>query len=160
MNADRGIGTFFLFAIPAVLGLAAIWWLVFGQELHYFSRALSQEKRHAEIVGASPLPKEVMKIVLKNQRDSPLRIERAEIDGGDLWVYYKNDGNGTLEYIRLKWELIAPDGTIVKAQDGYVEVYSENDAPGSLEPTQKGEAHYKIPSDPRAVSLVLRMDAR
>jgi len=152
-----GVSQFFYFAIPAVLALAAIWWLSFGQGLHYFRRALSQEKRHAEIVGAAVLPKAAMKIKIVDARDAAVRIDRAEIDGGDLWVYYKNVGHSRASDIGLTWRLIAPDGTVVKAHSGYVMIYSENNAPDSLEPGERGEAHYDIPSDPRAVTLELAM---
>jgi hypothetical protein len=154
-----GISTFFLFAIPAVLALAALWWLAFGQGVHYFRRELSQEARHNEIVGAKVLPKSPIQIHLSNHRDSPLIIDRAEIDGGDLWVYYKNTGQSNVSGLRLRWQLIAPDETILKASEGYIHIYSENDAPDELGPGQRGEAKYKLPSDPRAVKLDLKLSS-
>lgn len=78
----KGLSQFFYFAIPAVLALAAIWWLVFGQGLHYFRRELSQEKRHSEIVGAIVLPKAPMNIKISDSRDAAVRVDRAEIEGG------------------------------------------------------------------------------
>jgi hypothetical protein len=154
----EGLSQFFYFAIPAVLGLAAIYWLAFGEGLHYFRRVLSQEKRHAEIVGARILPREPMKITIHHQLGESLTVDRAEIDGGDLWVYYKNTGASGVRGIQLTWRIVAPDGTVIKAGDRqYVSVYSKNDAPDELDAGERGEAHFKIPSDPRAVTLDLRM---
>lgn len=152
-----GVSQFFYFAIPAILALAAIWWLAFGEGLHYFRRALSQEKRHAEIVGAVILPKGPIKITLSDSRDAAVRVDRAEIDGGDLWIYYKNFGQQRATSIQFTWRLIAPDGTVIKADDGYIEISAENSAPGSLEPGERGEAQLKIKSDPRAITLDIRM---
>jgi len=152
-----GLSTFFYFAIPAVLAIAAIWWLAFGEGLHYFRRTLSQEKRHAEIVGAAILPKEPLKIHLTEGRGQVLRIERAEIDGDDLWIYYRNTGNSSVQLIRYRWKLIAPDGTVVKSEDNYVSIHSENKAPDALDAGERGEAHIKIESDPRAVTLDLSL---
>lgn len=152
-----GVSQFFFFAIPAVLALAGIWWLAFGEGVHYFRRALSQEKRHAEIVGAAVLPKAPIKITLSDRRDAAVKIDRAEIDGGDLWIYYRNLGQSRVTYIQFTWRLIAPDGTVIKADDGYIEISSNNSAPGSLEPGERGEARLKIESDPRAVTLDVRM---
>lgn len=153
----RGISTFFLFAIPAVLALAALWWLAFGQGLHYFRRALSQEKRHAEIVGAVVLPKEPLKITISDRRDAAVRIDRAEIDGGDLWIYYKNFGSSTSSSIQFTWKLYAPDGTVVKSQWGYASIHGYDNAPDQLDPGERGELHLKIPPDARAVRIDLRM---
>jgi hypothetical protein len=152
-----GVSQFFFYAIPAVLALAALWWLAFAEGAHSFRRLLSQEKRHAEIVGAAKLPKAPMKITVKNSRDESLEIDRAEIDGKDLWIYYKNVGPGSVRAIQLEWRLIAPDGTVLKAEKGHVSIYSENDAPDALDAGERGEAKYKLPSDPRAVSLDLRL---
>jgi hypothetical protein len=153
----KGVSTFFYFAIPAVLALAALWWLAFGQGLHFFVRQISQEQRAATAVGADPLPKESMKITISDPRDAAVRVEKVEIDGGDLWVYYKNFGATRASYIKLLWRLVGPDGTVLKSREGYVDIYSRNSAAGSLEPGERGEAQFKIPSDPRSVRLDVRM---
>lgn len=153
----RGVSTFFLFAIPAVLALGALWWLAFGEGLHYFRRELSQEKRHAEAVGAGVLPKNPIEIKIIENRVASVRVDRAEIDGGDLWVYYKNFGQSRKEYIRYQWRLIAPDGTIVQSQEGYPSIYSKTSSPDSLMPGQRAEMRLKITADPRAVILEIEM---
>lgn len=152
-----GISTFFYFAIPAVLAVAAIWWLAFGQGLHYFLRAVSQEKRHAEIVGAAIPPQDPLQIRISDPRDAPVRVDRAEIDGGDLYIYYKNFGRSRAGSIRYTWKLIAPDGTVVKSQQGYPSIYGEGHSPDELDPGERAELHLKIDSDPRAVILDIRM---
>lgn len=152
-----GVSQFFYAAIPAVLALAAIWWLAFGQGLHYFRRALSQEKRHAEIVGAAILPKTPLKIRISDTRDAAVQIDRAEIDGGDLWIYYKNTGDFKKGSIRFTWKQISPDGTVVSSLSGFADVYGENRAADSLDPGERGELHLKIEPDPRAVILDIRM---
>ena len=152
-----GISTLAYWAIPAVLGLAALYWLAFAEGAHSFRRLLSQESRHAEIVGAKVIPREPMKITITNSRDAVVIVDRAEVDGKDLWVYYKNVSQGRIHGIELEWRLIAPDGTVLKSKLGYVEIYSENDAPDALDAGERGEAKYELPTDPRAVSLDLRM---
>lgn len=152
----KGLSTFFYFAIPLVLAVAAVWWLMFADGLHIFLRTVSQEKRHAEIVGATTLPKAPIKIVIDDYRDAPIVVARAEIDGSDLWIYYKNVGQSTVSGIEYNWRLIAPDGTVIKAQSSYISVYARN-APDSLNPGERGEAKLSIPSDPRAVTLQVGM---
>lgn len=153
----RGLSAFFYFAIPAVLAIAALWWLAFAGELHMLSRTLSQEKRSAVAVGAADLPKEPIKLQIEQRRNSPLSIDRAEIDGRDLWVYYRNVSKSPITYIQLPVRQIAPDGTVVSAYGSYVSVYSENNAPDTLDGGQRGEAHYRINLDPRTVILEIRM---
>lgn len=147
----NGLSQFFWFAIPAVLALAAIMWLTFGQGMHYFRRALSQEKRHAEVVGASPLPKVALEIELANARDSAIRINKAEIDGDDLWIYVENSGHSKVDFVEYEWRLSAPDGTIVKSDRHFI--------PGSttLEAGEKREIKAQIASDPRASKLIVKV---
>lgn len=149
-----GVSQFFLFAIPAVLALAALWWLAFGEGLHYFRRALSQEKRRAEVVGAVSLPREPIKIEIKNSRENPVVIDRAEVDGGELYVYVTNRGRATVKWMQLRWALKAPDGTIVASKDWLLESYG---GPAELASGERAELHIKIKADPRAVVLELTL---
>lgn len=158
MNNGYGISTFFYFAIPAVLGLAALYWLAFGQGLHYFQRTLSQESRAAEWVGAKIKPRAPMKIEMVNQPDARVRIDHATFDGGDLWIYYYSELGAS--YIQFNWKEIAPDGTVVAAKEnGYPSVYGEGQSPNELAAGERAELHLKINSDPRAVSIRLWMSA-
>lgn len=155
VNNGFGISTFFYFAIPAVLGLAALYWLSFGEGLHYFNRSLSQENRAAEWVGAKIKPRAPMKIEIQNMPDSQVIIDHASFDGGDLWIYYYSEHGA--RYIQFNWKEIAPDGTIVAASDGYPSVYGEGKSPDDLAAGERAELHLKIDSDPRAVSIKLWM---
>jgi hypothetical protein len=150
----KGLSTFALFAIPAVLGLAALYWLAFGKGVHYFRRELSQEVRHNEVVGAKILPKEAIDIQFAGQRDDAIKITRAEIDGKDVWVWYQNVGQSRLQFIEFHWSLVSPDGTVIKQAWNYANVF---DGAQDLDPGEKGEVHFPIASDPRAKTLKLRM---
>lgn len=152
-----GISTLALYAIPAVLGLAALYWLAFGRGVHSFHRELSQEARHNEVVGAKILPKTAIDIQFRGQRDDPIKITRAEIDGEDVWVWYQNVGQSRADYIGFHWSLLSPDGTVIKQDGTYAGVY---DGAQELDPGEKGEVHFPIISDPRAKTLKLRMTLR
>ena len=121
---------------------------------HSFRRVLSQERRHAIVVGAAKLPTDPYKIRLPNQRDSSLRITSAEIDGSDVWVYYQNAGQGRVRFIELRWSLISPNGTQIKSGWHYAD--TEGGA-GELDPGEKGECKLEIASDPRAETLDVRI---
>jgi len=150
----KGLSTFFFFAIPAVLGLAAVYWLAFGKDLHYFRREMSQEDRHNEVVGAKILPKNAIDIQFFNKPDDVIAITRAEIDGGEVWVWYQNVGQFRATFIEFHWSLVSPDGTVIKQDDNYAAVYR---GAGELDPGEKGEVHFPIISDPRAKTLKLRV---
>jgi hypothetical protein len=153
----RGVSTFFLFAIPAVLALAAVWWLAFGQGLHYFKRELSQEQRSAEAVGASALPAEPLKIVITDEKDAAVRVDRVEIDGKRVWLYYKNFGQSRVsDFIEVSWRLRAIDGTVIKSKSTYANLI-DYDAPGGLGAGERAEAKFDIVSDPRAVVFEIGM---
>ena len=145
-----GISQLAYFAIPAVLGLAAIYWLAFGQGVHYFRRQLSQEARHNEVVGAKILPKNAIDIQFAGRPDAAVKITRAEIDGGDVWLWYQNVGQGRAMFIKFTWSLLSPDGTVIKQDSVYARTY---DGAQELDPEEKGEVHFPIVSDPRAKTL-------
>lgn len=147
----RGVSAFFYFAIPAVLALAAIWWLAFGEGLHYFRRALSQERRRAEAVGALPNPKTPIEIKILTTRDGAIAIDRAEIDGGDAFVYLTNRSQQSVRWAKLKWSLRAPDGTIIEADDRYIN-------PSHFNAGDRTEMKIRIDADPRAAVFQLEVD--
>lgn len=156
MNNGFGISTFFYFAIPAVLAIAALWWLAFGEGIHYFTRALSQEQRAAEWVGAKVKPRAPLKIEIDTAPDAQVKIDRANFDGGDLWIYYSSEGGA--EFIKCNWKEYAPDGTIVASKERiYPTVDGEGQSPDSLGPGERAELHLKVLSDPRAVSIKIWM---
>lgn len=144
-----GLSEYFYFLIPAALGLTALYWLWFCEGAHKFRRLLSQEKRHAEIVGARPLPKKSLQIDIESKRDSRVVIDRAEIDGHDIWVYCTNVSGGDLTYVKVAWKLVAPDGTIVAQNYHFI---------NTANPLGSGERIEKklwCATDPRASTLKL-----
>ncbi len=150
-----GLSILAYFAIPVVLGLAAIYWLSVGEGIHYFHRELSQEARHNIVVGTKILPKDPIDIQFSGRPDDAIKITRAEIDGGDVWVWYQNVGQSRAIFIQFHWSLISPDGTVIKQHESYASVY---DGAQELDPGEKGEVHFPIVSDPRAKTLKLRME--
>jgi len=83
-------------------------------------------------------------------------VTSAEIDGGDVWIYYQNFGQSRQRYIEIRWSLISPDGTQIKSGWTYASV--ENGA-GELDPGEKGECKIHIVSDPRAETLDIRLSS-
>lgn len=144
-----GVSTFFYFAIPAVLALAAIWWLAFGEGLHSFNRQVSQEDRAAQAVGAAPLPKAAINVVIKNKHADCHVIDKAVLDGGDLWIYWHNACSEPVKDSTIAWSSIAPDGTMIKS--GWD--YTHQDLDGG----QKAEYHFsEVDADPRTVTLEVK----
>jgi hypothetical protein len=147
----KGLSTAALFTIPALLAVAAILWLSFGEEIHVFNRSVSQEKRHAEAVGAATLPTAPYSIVIKNKPRECRVIDRAEIDGTDLWVYWHKNCSGT-EFREgsdtIRWSLVSPNNTIIASGFEYTHV---DPAIG-----QQAEFHTEIRADPRAVAIELK----
>jgi hypothetical protein len=128
--------------------------LAFGRGVHSFSRELSQEARHNIVVGAKILPKDAIDIKFAGRPDDVIKITRAEIDGGDVWVWYQNVGQSSMKFIEYHWSLVSPDGTVIKQGGTYASI---GDGAQELDPGEKGEVHFSIVSDPRAKTLKLWM---
>lgn len=160
MNINiEGVSTFFYFSIPAILALAAVYWLVFTDGFITVRRGLIMDKRHNEIVGARKLPKSTIALVLTNTERSKLKIARAEIYGTNLTVWIRNDGDkpagriiGGYGSINLTWRSISPDGTVIGSDMNCLS-YNVNLLPGQV-------AEYKttVPSDRRTERLELEVD--
>jgi len=140
--------TFIVLFIGIGLGLTI--WLTFFQNAHDFNRQLSIEDRHAEAVGAKPLPEEPVKIQIDNDKDFCLVVDAAEFDGDNIWIRYHMAC--AQDFAALSWKELAPDGTIVK--NGYQWIISG----AKMERGEKGE--WKTESlfelDPRAVTVKVR----
>lgn len=118
MNINlRGVSTFFFFAIPAVLGLAGIYWLAVTRGVVEVRRGFIMNSRHNEIVGAKVLPRGAVQIVLTNADAHGPVIERADIYGSQLTVWVRNDGEVSRgevgSAITLVWKIIAPNGVLI-----------------------------------------------
>lgn len=140
--------------VPALLGIAALLWFTFGSDLHFFRRAIRQEERHAEIVKALPLPTKAIDVQIKEKKNACIAIDRAEIDGGELWVYWHSqcftDDNA---FVVISWRGLAPDRTIVVSD----QAYAMAGAPVSA--GDKAEFHRNIQVDPRMVTLEVSINA-
>ena len=146
----RNIGTLALWVIPLVLGLAAATWLGFFAGSRQFWNTISQEQRRAIYVGAEHRPKSPLEIEIDNSRSS-VKIDRVDLDGEVAAVYFHNNSDTEQTFIKLHWQLVAPDGTALASDYGYTDSLR---GPKSLGPGEKGEAifqdYYRIKTDSRA----------
>jgi hypothetical protein len=110
-SGARNVGRFFLMAIPYVLGLGAMMWLGVYVGVHDFHRQLTQEERAAVYTGAQERPK--AKMVVEIVAHDCSHITRADIDGGDLVLYSRNDCHQDLDYLVWYWQEVSPNGTIL-----------------------------------------------
>ena len=146
---ERGIGYFFLAAIPFVLGLAAIVWFSVWITGHNFNRQVTEEHRAADAVGEKVLPKGPMKITIRNNPRECVKVEDVHFEGDDLWVYSRRTCGNAGSYVELHWREITADGTVVKT--GYTN-HDFND----MDTGQRTEYKpYGFEVDPRAVELVI-----
>lgn len=147
----KGLSTFFLWSIPAALGLAAIYWLIFVRGFMEVRRGIVMDSRHNEIVGAKSIPRGAIQMAIVDVKPDGPVIERAEIVGSDLTVWVRNDGQrtvqGVIDAVEVEWKAIAPDGTIVSSGHGYCNFGV------SLKPQQKSECSFSIEADRRMKRL-------
>lgn len=138
---------FILLFVGAAIGCSI--WLGFFRDAHDLNKQLTQEDRHAEIVGAKPLPKAPIEIVIKNKRSECRVIDRAELNDSELWVYYHNGCPSTTTGDTIHWTGISPDGTVIVS--GWTFTRSDLDA------GQRAEFHTTdIKADPRMVKLEVK----
>jgi hypothetical protein len=94
------------------LGVGCGIWLGFFHDWHEIDRTVLIEQRHAEAVGAKPLPKEPVKFALRAMRHNGcVTIDRIEFDGEAMWAYYHADCPGS--FVRWMARQKSPDGTII-----------------------------------------------
>jgi hypothetical protein len=126
-------------------------WLGFFHDAHDFRQQLSQEDRHAELVGAKPLPKAAIVIVIDNHKNECVRVDSAEFNGSEIWVYLHNDCRTRRNFIKVSWKAKAPDGTIIESQEHYAGA-----AESGLLQGEKLEYHAdRFKDDPRIQSVVV-----
>lgn len=140
----RNMGRFFLFAIPAVLGIAASIWLGVYIGIHNFRRELSQEDRRAVFVGAYQRPKSKLRIETPAMRC--LKITHVDLDGGTATVYFQNNCTGETTNRMLRYQTLAPDGTVLHG--GWDWTYT-----GSLKGGEQAEVIEKLELDDRAAGI-------
>ena len=142
----------FGFAVILFMAIAVggIRWLWLYRGIRHEIRDESQESRHAEIVGAKPLPKAPLVIEIdKGSRSQCMKIDRAEIDGADIWVYFDNDCRESRGFVEILWKGYAPDGTFVIQEAQYA-----TNASNDMDAGERGEFHVNgIKDDPRIVRV-------
>lgn len=129
--------------------VGCILWFVLFLDAHYFNRQVSQEARANDAVGANPLPKAKLEIIIRNKRDSCRVVDKVKLDGSNLWVYWHKvcTDNYGIQADHISWKGYAPDGTVVT---------SGRDEAAELEPGEKGEFHTeRFDTDPRVVKVVI-----
>lgn len=144
-SGARNLGRFFLFAIPAVLGIAALMWLSAYIGVMKYKHELSQQERAAIYVGVKDPPKEKLKINV--ERRDCTEIVGVDVNGKDLLLYAKNGCHKRLDYLTWNWELTSPDGTTIDS--GYTNLCPHP------KPGLKAECRMKISDDERGVSLTV-----
>jgi hypothetical protein len=116
-SGARNVGRFFLALIPWALGFGFAVWLGVYTALHEIRREAQQERRASQYTGAAEAPKSKLKVQALSK--SCVHITHVDVDGDALWLYGRNDCHEDISYgIDWHWELVSPNGTIVK--QGYV----------------------------------------
>lgn len=140
------------------LGIAVgfLLWLMFFSDLHTFNRQVkqdaiadSQQARANQAVGAAPLPKAPVQIVIRNVRYSCRIIDRVELDEKTLYVYWHKvcSDNYDIASDHIAWKGYAPDGTVIT---------SGAEEAAEIAPGEKSEFHTDdFVSDPRIVKVVI-----
>lgn len=155
----RNVGTLALWSIPYVLGITACVWFGFAMGVREWFRSLSQEQRRAIYVGATVRPKSALKIETPNA-SSCVVVDRVDLDGSTAAVYFRNTCGNRVTSIKLQWQLVSPDGTLLANGMSYSMML---DGPDALGPNEKGEAvfsgwHRGIKTDPRASAVRFWVD--
>ncbi len=112
-SGARSFGRLMLALIPWALGVGFASWLGLWIALHQYRHELSQEDRAATYVGATEKPKD--KIVVEINHIDCTSITRVDVDGDVLLMYAQNNCHERLNYLSWNWQLVSPDGTIIRS---------------------------------------------
>lgn len=141
----RGIGSFFFFAIPAVLAGAALMWLAFYTGVIDWQKTQRVEGRMDNRVGVNGQLTMPVDLVIGNR--SCLKIDRAFLDGDSVTMYLDNQCHTRLDYYEWHWKAVSPDGTTIK--ENY-----ENTLDG-IDDGEKLEKTMSLPDDNRIVKIIV-----
>lgn len=144
--SSRGIGSFFFFAIPAILGIAASVWLGFRIDLFHFNQEVTQANRSDGRVGVHEPLKEPLKLFIKDS--VCVKITYAYIDGRTLTFYVKNECPSKREFIKYNVKPKAPDGTLIHSEGTYLDTFD-----GNLDAGDRVEETFNIPDDTRIATV-------
>ena len=144
------IATFLILIALIAIPKAYLLSLMGVEETHDYNRKVSQEDRHAELVGAAPLPVKPLNVIVKKSRNSCAVIDRAEIDGEAGWIYWHWACGGSNDaYVSLSYSLRSPDGTTISSDWNWAIASSP------VESGQKFEFKINVKPDPRAVDWIV-----
>lgn len=155
---SRNFGRLALFSVPLSLGLAAAVWLGVWIDAHYFRKAVSQEQRAAIAVGASVRPSSPIKIVFDDR--NCLRTTKADLSGRDLTIYVKNECASRVDWLRVRWQLLAVDDTIIRS--GKFDWCNAPTRRGDTAECMVGDGYsnfYKVSDDDRGASMRVGVEA-
>jgi hypothetical protein len=140
-SGARRFGRLCLALIPWALGIGASAWLGVWIGVHEFRHTLSQEERAAVYAGAQARPKAKIEISVIPHDCSV--VTRTDIDGSALLIYSQNNCHKRLDYFAWYWQLVSPNGTVLK--DGY----QNWRCPVPVEPNDIAECRIEINTDDR-----------
>lgn len=133
------------------MGIGFSVWLGFFRDAHSWHRDLSQEKRGAEWVGQNPAVPPAKPINLIIQSSGCLRIDRARVDGDDLFIDLTRVCGASGDYAKLNWR--------AKAGNTVIESNYENwrvDGPDLGENVTVNVGDYReFQADPRITDIII-----
>lgn len=106
-----GLAQFFVFAIPAILGVAFSVWLGAYIQAHEFFHILSMEQRAAIYVAAPQATKEPVKIEVR--KPDCIFVQRVDLDGSEIIIYGRNDCGHSIGYMEWHWQEKSPNGIVI-----------------------------------------------
>lgn len=116
---------------------------------HWFQAERKQEERHAEKVGADPLPEKKLEISIQNSPHHCQKIESAEFQGDEVWVYIRNTCRNRIEantheaYVVINWQAVSSDNTVIQKN------WTNNLYEVTLDSGQRTELHFAVHADAR-----------
>jgi hypothetical protein len=133
------------FAVPAILGIGALIWLMFFRDALGFRRELRVEDRGMQFVGEPNVPESKIKIV--TPKHGCIIVTAADLDGTEMTAYARNDCHARIwNWNHWHWREKAADGTIIGQG-------LESSQPYPTNPGEKAEAKFNIPTDNRTVEI-------
>lgn len=140
-----GVGAFFYAAIPALLAGALLMYFAFYTGIIDWQKAQRVEGRMDNRVGVHGELRAPVDLIIR--KADCLEVTRAFLDGDTGTMYIKNDCHRHLSYMEWHWNIIAPDGTIIK--DNY-----SNDLNVPLD-GETVEKNFNLDDDSRAAKIVV-----
>lgn len=116
------VAAWIICAILVLVGISAA--LTIYIRLHYFNKEMAQESRTAQWVGEKEPPKPPIKIEVRNNKRSCIKIEFAGLDSDHLYVFVRRVCGAAGDYAEGHWRAEAADGTVINS--GYTNWQVDN----------------------------------